>query len=185
MTQAQSIEHTWRGGDAEKQESSCRIQSCPLSVQMNISWFNPHWCLIKRFLVTEVSHKNHLMMGRSKELRQDLHILIVAKHRDSIGYRWIFKLLNVPVSTFGAIIQKWKEHNFTLNRPRPGSPHRISGQNNNSKSCSRAKEHSGRASVRPGISRYTCFNVATIFIQEDSWSCHYQQRIFYQVLIHF
>lgn len=41
-------------------------------------------------------------------------------------YRRISKLLNVPVSTVGAIIRKWKEHDFTINRPQPGAPHKIS-----------------------------------------------------------
>jgi len=57
------------------------------------------------------------MMGKSKKLSQDLHNLIVAKHTDGIGYRRISILLNVPMSTVGAIIWKWKEHNFTINRP--------------------------------------------------------------------
>ena len=65
------------------------------------------------------------MMGKSKELSQYLCNLIVAKHTDGIGYRRISKLLNVPVSTVGAIIQKLKDH-FTINWPRPGAPCRIS-----------------------------------------------------------
>ena len=65
-------------------------------------------------------------MGKSKALAQDLRNLIVAKHTDGIGYRRISKLLNVPVSTVGAIIRKWKEHNFTINRTRPGAPRKIS-----------------------------------------------------------
>ena len=64
-------------------------------------------------------------MGKSKELLQDRRNLIVAKHTDGIGYRRISKLLNVPVSTVGAIIQKLKDH-FTINWPRPGAPCRIS-----------------------------------------------------------
>ncbi|XP_072279516.1 uncharacterized protein [Pyxicephalus adspersus] len=75
-----------------------------------------------------VSHKKHLKMGKSKELPQDLHKLIVAKHTDGIGYRRISQLLNVPVSTIGAIIRKWKEHHFTLNRPRSGAPRKISNR---------------------------------------------------------
>ncbi len=66
------------------------------------------------------------MMGKIKELSQDLRNLIVAKHTDGIGYRRISTLLNVPVSTVGAIIRKWKEHNFTINQPRPGAPRKIS-----------------------------------------------------------
>ncbi|XP_075048475.1 uncharacterized protein LOC142108590 isoform X2 [Mixophyes fleayi] len=63
---------------------------------------------------------------KSKELSQDLRYLIVTKHTDGIGYRRISKLLNVPVSTVGAIIRKWKQHHFTINRPRSGAPRKIS-----------------------------------------------------------
>jgi transposase len=66
-----------------------------------------------------VSHKTHLMMGKSKELSQDLRNLIVPKHNDGIGYRCISKLLNVPVSAVGAIIRKWKDNHFTINLPQP------------------------------------------------------------------
>ncbi|XP_077112429.1 farnesyl pyrophosphate synthase-like [Ranitomeya variabilis] len=70
--------------------------------------------------------KKHLMMGKTSELSQDLRKLIVAKHTDGIGYKKISKLLKVSVSTVGAIIRKWKEHHFTINRPRPGAPRKIS-----------------------------------------------------------
>ncbi len=52
--------------------------------------------------MTNVSHKTHFMMGKSKDLSQDLHNVIVAKHTDGIGYRMISILLKVPVSTVGA-----------------------------------------------------------------------------------
>lgn len=54
------------------------------------------------------------MAGKSKELSQDLPNLIVAKPNDGIGYRRIPKLLNVPVSTVGAIIRTWKDNHFTM-----------------------------------------------------------------------
>ncbi|XP_041421489.1 uncharacterized protein LOC495453 isoform X10 [Xenopus laevis] len=92
-----------------------------------------------------VSHKKHLMMGKSKELSQDLRNLIVAKHTDGIGYRRISKLLNVPVSTIGAIIRKWKEHHFTLNRPRSGAPRKISDRG--------VKRIIGRVVQEPRITR--------------------------------
>ena len=65
-------------------------------------------------------------MGKSEELSQDLRNLIVAKHNDGIGYRRHSKLLNVPVSTVGAIIRKWKDNHFTVNLPRSGAPRKIS-----------------------------------------------------------
>ena len=68
------------------------------------------------------------MMGKSKEISQDLHNLIVAKHIDGIGYRRISKLLNPPVSTTGAIIHKWKQHHSIINRSHTGAPHNISEQ---------------------------------------------------------
>ncbi|XP_050992283.1 uncharacterized protein LOC127181551 [Labeo rohita] len=45
-----------------------------------------------------------------------------ANHSDGNDYRCISRMLNVPVSTVGAIIRKWKEHQFTINRPRSGAP---------------------------------------------------------------
>ncbi|KAL0152921.1 hypothetical protein M9458_051750 [Cirrhinus mrigala] len=64
-------------------------------------------------------------MGKSKELSQDLRNLIAEKHSDGNGYRRNSRMLNVPVSTMGAIIRKWKEHYFTINRPRSGAPRKI------------------------------------------------------------
>ncbi len=70
----------------------------------------------------------HLMMGRGKELSQDLHNKIVVLHKNGSGYRRISQLLNVPVSTIGSIIRKWKEKNSTINLPRKGAPRKISDQ---------------------------------------------------------
>lgn len=71
------------------------------------------------------SHKKHLMMSKIKELPQDLHSLAVAKQTDSSVYGRISELLNVPVSTVGVIIQKWKEHNLTINWPWSGAPRKV------------------------------------------------------------
>ncbi|KAI3376693.1 hypothetical protein L3Q82_017120 [Scortum barcoo] len=74
------------------------------------------------------SNKTHLMMGKSKELSQDLRSLIVAQHQNGTGYRLISKNLSIPVSTVGAIIRKWKKHHLIINRPRTGAPRKISDQ---------------------------------------------------------
>lgn len=55
-------------------------RNAPLSVQINSSWF----------VITKVSQKEQLMMGKSKELCY----IIAAKHTDGISYRRISKLLN-------------------------------------------------------------------------------------------
>src|SRR4029434_2736184 len=77
-------------------------------------------------LITKVSHKKNVMMGKSKELSQDLRNLLFAKHTDGIGYRRISKLLIIPVTTCWTITLQWKEHHFTINWPRPGAPRKIS-----------------------------------------------------------
>lgn len=42
------------------------------------------------------AHKKLLMMGRGKELYQDLRNKIVEQHKNETGYQLISKLLNVP-----------------------------------------------------------------------------------------
>ena len=55
------------------------------------------------------------MMIRGKELSQNLCNKTVEQHRKGKGYRLIPQLLNVPISTTGAIICKWKQHHSTIN----------------------------------------------------------------------
>ena len=62
--------NTWRKRGSRWNQSVIKKQSSPLSVQINISWFSPKWCPIKRWIITKMSHKKHLMMGKSKELSQ-------------------------------------------------------------------------------------------------------------------
>lgn len=111
-TVKKSIEHM-KEGRSSWNPSVIRKRSCPLSVQINGSWFSPNWS-IKTCLITTVSHKKHLIMDKSKVLPQDLYNLIVAKHTDAVGYRRISKVLNVPMSTVGAKIQMWKSFHHKL-----------------------------------------------------------------------
>ncbi len=64
-----------------------------------------------------MSHKKHFLMGKSKDLSQDLSIVIVAKHTDGIGYK---RISECSSEQCWAIIWKWKEHHFIINRPRCG-----------------------------------------------------------------
>lgn len=56
---------------------------------------------VKRCFINKVSQKKHLMMVK----KQSLLKTFVAKHTDSISYRRIPELLNVPLSTVGAIMR--------------------------------------------------------------------------------
>lgn len=67
------------------------------------------------------------MMGKGKELSEDIRSLIVAQHQSETGHRLISKHLNIPVSTVGTI-HKRKNHHLTINRPCTGAPHKISDQ---------------------------------------------------------
>ena len=123
-------------------------------------------------LIAKVSLK-YFMMGESKELSQNHRKLIVENHTDCIGYRQIFKLLNVPVSTVGAIIRECKEHHYTINQPWLAAPCKISDRSPlNNLSCPRTKDYSQRSSERPGrkqlVMHSTTMPVCTLTMQDTT-----------------
>uniref|UniRef100_A0A673XEB3 Tc1-like transposase DDE domain-containing protein n=1 Tax=Salmo trutta TaxID=8032 RepID=A0A673XEB3_SALTR len=65
-------------------------------------------------------------MAKTKELSKDVRDKIVDLHKAGMGYKTIAKQLGEKVTTFGAIIRKWKKHKRTVNLPRPGAPCKIS-----------------------------------------------------------
>ena len=75
-----------------------------------------------------VSHKKHLMTGKSKALSQDLCNPVAAKHTDGTGYQRVCKCPNNPVSTVGAIIRKREGNNFSIEKPRSSAFRKISSR---------------------------------------------------------
>uniref|UniRef100_A0A674DVX9 Transposase Tc1-like domain-containing protein n=1 Tax=Salmo trutta TaxID=8032 RepID=A0A674DVX9_SALTR len=65
-------------------------------------------------------------MAKTKELSKDVRDKIVDLQKAGMGYKTIAKQLGEKVTTFGAIIRKWKKHKRTVNLPRPGAPCKIS-----------------------------------------------------------
>ncbi|KAI4903007.1 hypothetical protein NFI96_012034, partial [Prochilodus magdalenae] len=65
-------------------------------------------------------------MGKTKELSKDVRDKIVDLYKAGMGYKAISKKLDEKVTTVGVIIRKWKKYNITVNRPRPGTPCKIS-----------------------------------------------------------
>ena len=65
-------------------------------------------------------------MAKTKELSKDVRDKILDLHKAGMGYKTIAKQLGEKVTTFGAIIRKWKKHKRTVNIPRPGAPCKIS-----------------------------------------------------------
>ena len=50
------------------------------------------------------------------------------KYRSGLGYKKIFKTLNIPRSTIKSLIIIWKEYGTTTNLPREGSPPKLTDQ---------------------------------------------------------
>lgn len=69
--------------------------------------------------------------------------------------------------TTGAIIWKWKQHNFIRNRPRPGAPCKVSDRE--IKLIIRRVVHLGRATERPGINRHECFKANSMSRTQLPW----------------
>ena len=65
-------------------------------------------------------------MAKTKELSQQLRMVIIDHHNRGMGYRKISDVLKIPISTIRAIIRKWKKHGLTTDLPRKGRPHKVS-----------------------------------------------------------
>uniref|UniRef100_A0A3P9DEN1 Sleeping Beauty transposase HTH domain-containing protein n=1 Tax=Maylandia zebra TaxID=106582 RepID=A0A3P9DEN1_9CICH len=57
---------------------------------------------------------------------KEMPYYVICESKYGTGYKRISKLLKVPASIVGAIIRKWKEHNFSINQPRPSAHRKIS-----------------------------------------------------------
>ncbi len=68
------------------------------------------------------------MAPHGKELSEDLKKLIVALHKDGIGYKKIAKTLKLSCSTVAKTIQRFNRTGSTQNRPRHGWPKKLSAR---------------------------------------------------------
>ncbi len=78
-----------------------------------------------------LSHTGHWkfnMAPHGKELSQDLKKIIVALHKDGVGYKKIVKTLKLSSSTVAKTIQRFNRTGFTQNRPRHGPPKKLSAR---------------------------------------------------------
>ncbi len=66
------------------------------------------------------------MAPHGKEISEDLKKIIVALHKDGIGYKKIAKTLKLSCSTVAKIIQRFNRTGSTQNRPRHGRPKKLS-----------------------------------------------------------
>ena len=63
---------------------------------------------------------------KTKELSKQVRDEVVEKYRSGLGYKKIYKTLNIPRSTVTSIIKKWKEYGTTTNLSR-GPPTKTQG----------------------------------------------------------
>lgn len=86
-------------------------------------------------LVSSLSHSLILtghwkfnMAPHGKELSEDLNKIIVALHKDGLGYKKIAKTLKLSCSTVAKTIQRFNWTGSTQNRPRHGRPKKLSAR---------------------------------------------------------
>lgn len=65
-------------------------------------------------------------MAKSKELSNSEKEQILKLHKQGLSYRNISKNLEIPFSTIGSFILKWKKTDTVINFPRSGRPRKIS-----------------------------------------------------------
>ncbi len=68
------------------------------------------------------------MAPHGKELSEDLKKIIVALHKDGVGYKKIAKTLKLSCSTVAETIQQIKRTGSTQNRPRHDRPNKLSAR---------------------------------------------------------
>uniref|UniRef100_UPI00358F9E42 uncharacterized protein isoform X2 n=1 Tax=Myxine glutinosa TaxID=7769 RepID=UPI00358F9E42 len=64
-------------------------------------------------------------MGRTEELSDFQRGTVIGCHLSNKSVRKISALLELPRSTVGAVIVKWKRHGATTAQPRSGRPHKL------------------------------------------------------------
>ncbi len=79
--------------------------------------------MLNLVLSLSLSHTGHWkfnMAAHGKELSEDLEKIIVALHKDDVGYKKIVKTLKLSCNTVAKTIQWFNRTGSTQNRPRHG-----------------------------------------------------------------
>ncbi len=82
-------------------------------------------------LSLSLSHIGHWMFNMAphgKELSEDLRKIIVALHKDNVGYKKIAKTLKLSCRMVAKTIQRFNRTGSTQNRPRHGQPKKLSAR---------------------------------------------------------
>ncbi|CAI9538207.1 unnamed protein product, partial [Staurois parvus] len=82
-------------------------------------------------LLLSLSHTGHWMFNMAphgKELSEDLKKIIVALHKDGLGYKKIVKTLKLSCSMVAKTIQRFNRTGSTQNSPRHCRPKQLSAR---------------------------------------------------------
>ncbi len=89
--------------------------------------------MLNLVLSLSLSHTGHWkfnMAPHGKELSEDLKKIIVALHKDGVGYKKIAKTLKLSCSTVAKTIQRFNRTDSTQNRPHHGRPKKLRAPTN-------------------------------------------------------
>ncbi len=87
--------------------------------------------MLNLVLSLSLSHTGHWkfnMAPHGKELSEDLKKIIVALHKDGVGYKKIAKTLKLSCSMVAKTIQHFNRTGSTQNRPRHSRPKKLSAR---------------------------------------------------------
>ncbi len=87
--------------------------------------------MLNLVLSLSLSHTGHWkfnMLPHGKELSEDLKKIIVALHKDGVGYKKIAKTLKLSCSTVAKTIQRFNRTGSIQNRPHHGRPKKLSAR---------------------------------------------------------
>ncbi len=83
------------------------------------------WCYCSHFLILITGRSTWHLIAKNSE---DLKKMIVALHKDGVGYKKIAKTLKLSCSTVAKTIQRFNRTGSTQNRPHHGQPKKLSAR---------------------------------------------------------
>ena len=84
--------------------------------------------LVSSLSLSHTGHWKFNMASHGNELSEDLKKIIVALHKDDLGYKKITKNLKLSCSMLAKIIHRFYRTGSTQNRPRHGQPKKLSAR---------------------------------------------------------
>ncbi len=114
--------------------------------------------LVSSLSLSHSGHWKFIMTPHGKELSEDLKKIIVALHKDGVGYKKIAKTLKLSWRTVAKTIQRFNRTGSSQNRPRHGRPKKL---------CARVQRHIQRLCL--GNRRMSAVSIAAEVEGVGAW----------------